>query len=161
PPADCLLPTAILDGLSQLRECSLILADAEGSGAVAGTEMRYRMLETLREYAAEQLAPEEREQVQRAHAAYFLARAGEASPQLQAAEQKRRLDQLEIEHENLRAAGDWSLLREPRTALRLGVALRPFWHAHGHHREGLERLQAALARDYEEGAPAARAAAFV
>src|SRR5207244_4666715 len=56
-----------LDYLAQLQECSLVLAE-EGSQGV-----RFRMLETLREYAAEQLTPEEQDRLQRRHAEQYFA----------------------------------------------------------------------------------------
>ena len=59
-----------------LLNSSLVLVEADGE------TRRYRLLETLREYAAEQLAPEERSTVAERHARYFLALAEEAEPHL-------------------------------------------------------------------------------
>src|SRR5439155_4439441 len=73
-----------------------------------GDGMRYRLLETLREYGEEQLGPEERAALKERHAAYYLALAEEAEPGLLGPDQRARLAQLEEEHENLRAALDWA-----------------------------------------------------
>src|SRR5262249_24967949 len=69
-----------LDLLAELRDASLVLVDEGPEG------IRFRMLETLREYAAEKLAPEESELVRRQHAAYFLTEAEAAAGELRGPE---------------------------------------------------------------------------
>jgi predicted ATPase/DNA-binding SARP family transcriptional activator len=158
--AVCEVPSA-LDDLAELRECSLVLAEEVGPG-VQEPEMRYRLLETLREYAAEQLTSEEQAAVAQRHARFFLALAEVAEPELARAEQGEWLDRLEREHDNLRAALLWSIDQgEVETGLRLGGALWRFWSVRGHWAEGRERLAQLLTRDVAEGASASweRAAA--
>src|SRR5204863_487892 len=89
----------VLDLLSALVEHSLIRqSEIEG-------EPRFRMLVLIREYAMEQLARNgESDEIARRHAEAYLALAEEARPQLQGPEQKRWLDRLELEHDNIRAA---------------------------------------------------------
>src|SRR5438034_11654756 len=66
---DCRLPTDPLEYLEQLRDWSLVLAEESHPG----TAMRYRLLETLREFAAEQLSPDEQAELARRHSHYFQA----------------------------------------------------------------------------------------
>jgi tetratricopeptide (TPR) repeat protein len=88
------------------------------------------------------------------HAAYYLALAERAEPELRGPQQVQWLDRLEAEHDNLRAALAWALdQRAAEVALRLGAALRQFWEIHNHVREGGRWLEAALAA--QEGAPVA------
>ncbi len=90
----------------RLRRCSnraFSTASADRDG-----EPRIAMLETIREYALEQLGASGEEAAIRArHAAYYLGLAEAAAPRLRSAEQVRWLDWLEADHDNLRAAGDW------------------------------------------------------
>src|SRR5205823_5494127 len=65
-----------LDFLEELRSCSLVVVE-EGEA-----EVRFRMLETLSEYAAEQLAPEDAGALRERHAAFFAGVAEEAAPEL-------------------------------------------------------------------------------
>src|SRR5579883_2781877 len=121
--------------------------DAAGKG-----EIRYRLLQTLREYGLECLAEaEEMEATRSAHAAYFLAWAERAAPLLSGATQAEELDRLDSEYENLRAASEWLLERAPQEtgraeeALRLCIALTGFWEIRGYLSEGLSLLERALA----------------
>jgi predicted ATPase/DNA-binding CsgD family transcriptional regulator len=133
---------ATLDGLTSLIDKSL-LRQEEGVGG----EPRFAMLETIREYALEQLAAsEEAEEIQTAHAACYLALAEEAEPELNGAEQRAWLKRLEAEHSNLQAVLQRLLERGDReTALRLGGALWRFWLSQGHLSEGRRWLEDALA----------------
>jgi tetratricopeptide (TPR) repeat protein len=112
---------------------------------------RFGMLETIREYALEKLAVAgEVGELAARHAAYFLALAEAGESGLMGPEQRRWLERLELEHDNLRAALAWALDGgEPDLALRLGGALWRFWSLHGHLSEGrawLERVLAASCR---------------
>jgi predicted ATPase/DNA-binding SARP family transcriptional activator len=130
-----------LDYLAQLRECSLVLAEEDG------VEVRFRMLETLREYAAEQLeASEEIAALRREHADFFLALAAQADSSQTPADRVIWMERLETENANLGAALDWMQREEPdaERRLRLGWALYPFWLERGYLREGRERLQLLL-----------------
>jgi predicted ATPase/DNA-binding SARP family transcriptional activator len=149
--AVCEAPDA-LDDLEQLRQCSLVYADE--AGLPEGAAMRYRLLETLREFAAQQLSAEEQAALGRRHAGYFLAlvEQAEAALALQGPERAQWLDRLEEEHDNLRAALDGSLAAtDPERercelGLRLAAALADFWFTRGFMSEGRERLAAAMAR---------------
>jgi predicted ATPase len=133
----------LLEGIASLLDRSL-LREAEA----AGDEARFSMLETIREFAREQLAQrgEETELVRR-HAHEFARFAEKANEGLRGDDQLRWFERLEAEHDNLRAAIDSSLtVGDDETALRLGGALGWFWYAHGHALEGCTRLAELLAR---------------
>ena len=99
---------------------------------------RFDMLETVREYAAEQLAMTgEAEDASRRHAAYVLGLAETARPALTGPEQPRWLAALDAEHNNLRAALRWAIESgQPAMACRLAAAVWRFWHARGLWSEG-------------------------
>jgi len=107
---------------------------------------RFRMLETIREYALERLEwSGEAEVVRRQHAAFFMALAEQAEPELYGSQQGVWLERLHAEHDNLRAALQWALERGAvETALRLSVGLCHFWWMRGHLSEGRRWLHAAL-----------------
>jgi predicted ATPase/DNA-binding CsgD family transcriptional regulator len=142
---------AVLDLLAQLVEKSLVLAE-EQHGSV-----RYRLLETIRQYAREKLAEAgENARTRDRHLAYFLRLAEEAEPKLRGAEDRKAVEQLEEEHDNLRAALEWSLTpaQPAEAALRLSGALTWFWWRRGYHDEGCRWLARALAATPDP--PAAR-----
>lgn len=109
--------------------------------------VRFRMLEVVREFAFEQLQTSgELEFLQRSHARHFLTFAEEAEPHLTGEKSIERLEKLETEIDNLRAALRWSLNADTETAIRLAAALRYFWSNHSYLREGREWLEATLER---------------
>jgi predicted ATPase/DNA-binding SARP family transcriptional activator/Tfp pilus assembly protein PilF len=162
-----------------------LLAGLAGKSLVQWDESdmggRYRLLETVRQYAAEQLAHSgEAALTHRAHAAWYLALAEEAEPGLRGSEQATWTARLETEHDNLRAALTWSLadtdlhpapvlLRAGHQAqdaaihpeaipLRLVAALWRFWDMRGYFSEGRAWAEQALATDAGvPSAPRARA----
>src|SRR5439155_25157014 len=87
---------AALEYLAQLRERSLIL------GEEIGGDIRFRMLDSIREYAGEQIG--ESDDLADRHADFFLAMAEAGEPELKGPNAREWLDRLESEHENLRAA---------------------------------------------------------
>jgi predicted ATPase/DNA-binding CsgD family transcriptional regulator len=137
-------PIVVLDGLAVLVETSL-LRQVGGEGAA---EPRYRMLETVREFGLERLAASgEGDATRSGHLAHYLALAERAAPELVTADQGAWLDRLETEHDNLRAAFGWAeATGDAGAMLRHGAALWRFWLRRGHWREGLDRLEAVLAR---------------
>jgi predicted ATPase/class 3 adenylate cyclase len=130
----------VLDGLLSLVDKSL-LRQQESEG-----EPRFWMLQLLREFGREaQALAGETELTRQAHAAYYLALAEEAEPELERAQQAVWLDRLEAEHDNLRAALLWSLEHaKAETGLRLVGALRWFWMRHSHLSEGRTWLTSML-----------------
>jgi predicted ATPase/DNA-binding SARP family transcriptional activator len=129
-----------LDLLTQLVDKSLVIVEPQGD------QNRYRMLETLREYALEQFSsPDELQALQQRHAAYFLHLAEQAEPELVRAQQQRWLERLETEHPNLRTALDYLVTNAlGDQALRLAGALCHFWEVRGYVSEGRTWLAKAL-----------------
>ena len=127
--------------LIALIEKSLVVADEDGD--------RYRMLETVREYAREKLTESgSGETVRERHCDYFLALAEEAAPKLSGAEQVDWLQRLEVEHDNLRSAMELSAVAAGTAAgLRLCGALQRFWITHGHFSEAREYCVRALGKE--------------
>jgi predicted ATPase/DNA-binding SARP family transcriptional activator/DNA-binding CsgD family transcriptional regulator len=123
----------VLDLLGDLVGKSLVVARTGANGA-----MRYRMLEIIRQYAAEKLAENgEAEETHGRHAAFFLALAEEARPELAGSQQGLWVERLEREQDNLRAALSWVIGREEgELGLRFGGALWRFWFNRGHLSEG-------------------------
>jgi predicted ATPase/DNA-binding XRE family transcriptional regulator len=125
---------------------SLVNKNLLQRGGGEGAARRYRMLETMREYAWERLVESgEAEAIQRLHARYYMTFAEDAAPHLRGQERAAWFDLLEMDHTNLRAALDWSLANsgelEPIVVgLRLGGALGHFWEMRGYPREGRDYL---------------------
>lgn len=146
---------SILDELSSLVDKSL-LRQTEGCKG----EPRFTMLETLREFGLERLeASAEQGMIRERHANYYLSLAEPAEARLESNEQIEWLSQMEQEHDNLRAALEWSRKTEDQGPLcvRLANLLGVFWEARGHFSEGRERLTAVLATDSAQGRTMARA----
>jgi predicted ATPase/DNA-binding CsgD family transcriptional regulator len=136
-----------------------------------GDDPRFAMLETLREFALEQLAAHgEENAARRAHAAYFRGLAQDAEPGLRGADQQRWRDRLEDDLDNLRAALGWATggtapaedspedaAEDSANGLRLAGALWYFWFQRGLPGEGRQWLTRALARAPERGPDAAQA----
>ena len=131
----------VLGGLGTLVEQSLLRL-------VEDEQPRYRMLETVAEYARECLAASGEEgALRRAHADHYLALAEAARAALEEADPATWLSRLEAEHDNLRTALRWSVQGgDPAIGLRLAVALRRFWSLRGHLSEGRRWQEAALRR---------------
>jgi predicted ATPase/class 3 adenylate cyclase len=146
---------AVLDQLGSLLDKSL-LREVEGSHG----EPRFVMLELLREFGLEQLeASGEQETIRLRHARFYLALAEQAAAHLESAEQVEWINRLEQEHDNLRAALDWSKMAEGagEICLRLASTLGLFWEARGYFSEGRERLSAILSTGTAQARTAARA----
>jgi predicted ATPase/serine/threonine protein kinase len=135
-----LTPDGALELLGSLVDKSLVQRTQ-----TPRTEDRYVMLQTLREYALAELQAERVPLVRGRHAAHFLAVAERASAALRGPDQGRLLAELEADHAEMRIALHW-LAAEGHTeeALRLSVALGPFWDVRGHWVEGHRRLSSAL-----------------
>jgi predicted ATPase len=125
--------------LDTLCESSLVQAQT-----VAG-EARFSLLETLREFALDQLALlGMAEAAQERHAAYFLALAERAERELIGPDQKAWFDRLAREHANLRVALAWSQSHALAMSLRLAAALELYWEVRGHLEEGRRWLRDGL-----------------
>ena len=132
-------PSDALDLLASLVEKSLVVVEPAGNGPPAAADgPRYRLLEPVRQYAAVKLIEAgEEAAIRERHAAHLLAVAAAAAPLLAGPTQDIWLDNLERDHDNLRAALRWAAdRRDGPLGLRLVAALWPFWRVRGHHREG-------------------------
>jgi non-specific serine/threonine protein kinase len=132
----------VLDILTRLVDKSLLVAETEAEQA------RYRQLETIREYARDRLldSGEARDALRR-HRDWFLEMVARAEPTFfQGAESGEWLERLDHEHDNIRAALQWSL-DEPgqaREGLHLAAGMWRFWEIRGHLAEGRVWLEAFL-----------------
>jgi predicted ATPase len=142
----------VLAGLGSLLDKSLIQRNENESD-----ETHFAMLETTREYAFEWLVTsDEAEALCRRHAAYYLALAERAAPELTGPHQATWLKRLGREYDNLRAALSW--MREQNQSelgLRLAGALVRFWATRGYIGEGREWLESLLAQTLAVEMPAA------
>ena len=130
----------VLDGLESLVDKSLLQQEEQENG-----EPRFRMLETIREYAMERLSESgEKDAVALEHANIYMALAEEAEVRLHQPEQLDYFALLETEHDNLRAALHWSLQKEEvEIALKMSASLWHFWWVRAHLTEGRKWLEAA------------------
>jgi predicted ATPase/DNA-binding SARP family transcriptional activator len=110
---------------------------------------RFDMLETIREFAGEQLERSGEEEVmRRRHADHYLTLAEEAAPEVERGRPRMALERLAVDHDNLRAALDTlETLRDTQGALALAGALWPFWMVRGNVGEARRGLERALAAD--------------
>jgi predicted ATPase len=137
---------SVLDGVTSLMVKSLLRQTEQTE-----EEPRLMMLETIREYGLEVLeASGEQEATQLAHASYYLRLAEEAAKGIRGPQQTAWLQRLEREHDNLRAALQWSLEQGEagqgtEMVLRFSRALEGFWGIRGHYSEGRTFLKRALA----------------
>lgn len=132
----------VLDAVASLVDKSLLARKEQPRGV-----SRFRLLEVVREYAREHLSDGgEASEFESRHAAFFLAFAERAEPELVGRGQHEWQGRLEEEHDNLRSALQWSLKHEPESGLRLAGALWRFWFIHGHYTEGRRWLEAALSK---------------
>jgi len=145
----------VLDVLSHLVDKSLVIVDEQG------LETRYRQLETIREYAREQLdGAGETARLRQQHRDFFIGLAEKAEPKLRGAEQFEWLDRLEVEHDNWRAAWGYAIESDAALALRLASALLEFWLMRGDPREGREWMAKLFERIKAWGETARRAQAL-
>lgn len=151
-----------LDGLGSLLDKSLLTV-REQEGPAEARQPRFGMLETVREFAHDQLlSSSEAEAVHREHARYFLSLSQEARPKQNEPDQSTWLERLEQEHDNLRAALHTAhQFDDLGLGLQLVGALWPFWLAHSHFKEAKEWLDRFLPRAEPAGvSPSIRAHAL-
>jgi predicted ATPase len=155
--AVCVLPSDasldVFDRLASLSDKSLLLR-----GEVEG-EPRVDMLQTIREYALDELrATPEAEALRARHADHFVALADELGPSLMGAEQRRSTSRLLTEAQNIRAALAWAVEQPvPEHSIRLLRALLWYWLMHGHLTEAREWTTRAVAQTRDFGPTRERA----
>ena len=121
----------VVDGVGMLVDQSLLRREDGAFG------VRFRMLETVREFGVERLeASDEADAIRRRHSWFVVAMVEEAEPKL-LAHDRTLLDLLEVEHENVRAALRWSIeTGEAEPGLRIVGAIWRFWQVRNHLAEG-------------------------
>ena len=147
--------------LEQLRERSLIISEEPSSPI---QKMRFRLLESMREFGDEQLSPAERQALSRRHADYFRQFATQMDALWDSPQQVEAAEALDAEYDNLRAALLFCQADPPdpawdagETGLRLAGSLGSYWTLRGLLHEGRGWLEKALTG---EGSEAARAEAL-
>jgi predicted ATPase/serine/threonine protein kinase len=131
----------LLDGMASMVDKSLMQQVEQPNG-----ESRFKMLETIREYAVEKLkASDEKALTKRAHAAYCMVMAEEETKEQSGPEGTQWLDRLAVEHDNFRAALEWlTETGDAEWGLRLGNALFRFWEMREYLAEGRDSLRKVL-----------------
>jgi predicted ATPase/class 3 adenylate cyclase len=140
----------ILDLLTQLVFKSLVVMGAQEG------DVRYRLLETVRQYGQDKLNESADATVaRRRYLDWCLHLAERAEPELRGVDQPVWLERLEVEHDNLRAALEWSKVPENDgdAGLRLARALSQFWNVRGHFSEGRVWLETMLSHNLDAAAP--------
>ena len=143
----------VVDGLVDLADQSLIRTiDATG-------DPRFAMLDTIKAYAGEMLAARgEAAEITRRHGTWFLELAQRIAPELAGADQRRLLDQLDREHDNIRAVLDRATAAgDGPTAIGLAFAVWRFWQKRGHLYEARRRLDAIAEQPWSRDDPRLRA----
>ncbi|MFF1817532.1 BTAD domain-containing putative transcriptional regulator [Kribbella sp. NPDC058245] len=130
----------VLELLTALTEKSLVVADSN-------TTPRYRMLGTIKEYAAQRLTESgEAELTRQAHLDYFTELAATADPHLRRAEQLEWLAIVGADHDNLSAAMRGAIAAgDAAAAMQLAAAAGWYWWLSGHKAEGNDLIRAAIA----------------
>ncbi len=134
----------VLDRLAQLVEKSLVQVEEQGN------ERRYVMLETVRQYGLGRLDEAgERKVLSDRHLAYYAHLAGTVTSAFSGSGAAQWVQRLEIEHDNMRSALEWSKGQDgdTDTGMRLASLLLGFWETRGYLGEGRGHLEALLSRD--------------
>ena len=137
----------VFKALSNLVNKSLVVVDKLEPG-----ETRYRLLETIREYAHKKLTQsKEWAATRNRHLEFYLRLAEEAEPKIRGPEEIIWFERLDLEHDSLREALRWALeAKNAEAGLRLASSLGFFWFVRGHLREGIDWLEKVLV--YRKGA---------
>ena len=131
-----------LDLLTGLADKSLVFAES-------GATTRYRLMETVKQYAAEKLRENgEADAARRRHLEFYLALTEEMGARLNGLEAAQWLNQLETEHDNARAALNFAAETEEgaEAGLRIAASMASFWNIRGYLTEGRALLEQALAK---------------
>jgi predicted ATPase/class 3 adenylate cyclase len=143
----------VVDGLLSLANQSLLRTIEDPA------EPRFEMLDTIRAFAAEQLAGRgQQAELERRHGAWALAFATRAAAELSGDEQRAWLERFEHAHDNLRAAMDRAAARGD-AEIAIGIAFNTwrFWQKRGHLYEARRRLDAMATADWSRSDPRLRA----
>jgi predicted ATPase/class 3 adenylate cyclase len=134
----------VLSLLTQLVNKSLVIAGEQERST------RYRLLETIRQYARDKLLEAgESISIRNRHLDFFLQFAEEAETYMNGHQELKWRSLLDDEYDNLRTAFEWAMENDVEKALRLGGALGIFWERHGYEVEGRNLVTEALARTKE------------
>lgn len=129
----------VLEMLPRLVSKSMVIADEQMD------EVRYRMLETVRQYAREELVKTpQAASVHDRHLEYYVSVAKTAHDRINSREMPRWVNLLEVEHDNLRHALEWGLETRPLLSLDLAVSLAEFWTRRGYSTEGRRWMEQAI-----------------
>jgi len=144
----------MVDAMTALADQSLVKTDEAPGG-----EVRFRLFDTIREYAAEHLeARGETEMVRARHRDWYVAFVERAAPELSGDDQRRWLERLELEHDDIRAVLDRAVAApDPPVAIGLAFSMWRFWQKHGHLAEARRRLEAMAAMPWSHDDPRLRA----
>jgi non-specific serine/threonine protein kinase len=149
----------IVDLLGQLVDKSLVVMAADASSDAPRDQPRYRMLETIRQYAYEKMVDSQTAEdgelasVRQRHLDYFLALAQQAEPHLRGKGQRVWLERLDAELDNLRLALEWARSNDIEKGLQIATALEWFWHIREYWREGISWLERFLEEEAATAAP--------
>jgi predicted ATPase/DNA-binding SARP family transcriptional activator len=151
--ADERLPRGeVLDCLGRIVDKSLVQFERTGDRS------RYRLLETIRQLGRERLAEAgETGTFDAAHCRHFRELAVASDPDRATGIVVERPQQLDVDHDNMRAALGWAVHHDPAQALAIGVSLWRYWLARGHFAEGAAWLERILAVEAEPSADRTRA----
>jgi tetratricopeptide (TPR) repeat protein len=123
----------VLDLLAQLVNKSLVTVGDE-----TGPQRRYSLLETIRQYAGAKLQESGHAgDIRNKHLVHFSNLAGQAVIELHRRQQKKWLQRLDTEYDNLRTALEWAISTQPEEALRICTGLADYWDVRGYFNEGL------------------------
>jgi predicted ATPase/DNA-binding SARP family transcriptional activator len=149
--ADDPVQAQVLGALGRLVDTSLVHAESRGEVT------RYRLLETVRQYATERLrAADEGPAIRARHCNWYVEFAEARDPEVSASVVGVAPASLDVEHDNLRVALAWALRHEPPAALRLAVSLWRYWLARSFFAEGCQWLETVLAAVPEQSVTRAR-----
>ena len=137
----------VLDQLTSLVDKSLVVAEINDA-LTGGSKLRYRLLESTRQYAAEKLAASgERDRLRRRHAEYFADFVSRAEAAWSTTPSRKWLPPLDVEIDNVRAALDWALAEKQDAEIGAVITgkLWAFWREVGMFPEGRRYIETSLA----------------
>ena len=129
----------VLSILTRLVDKSLVVAEPG-----AARQTRYRMLDTIREYAFEKLHDGDEAEIRRRHSQHFLEFAGRSHIELRGRNQLDWLNRLDEEQGNIRLALEWCLVADPESALKLVANMDRYWIMRGRLEEAIGWIDRAL-----------------